>query len=274
MEPQTWAFSLAAVALVSLISLIGAAIGMRWLSRHAVVLTLVAVAAGALLGDSIIHLLPEATELWDGFGVPMATLVIAGFVLFFLLETVLRHSHAHGEHGLDNPHAHNGAHAGHAHGHDAAHGAGRRVAVFGWTNLAGDALHNFIDGVIIAAAFAHDAWLGVATTVAVALHEIPQELGDFAVLVKAGIAPRKALLYNLASAVTAFAGAVLFLLLAFETEALERYALPITAGGFLYIAAADLIPELHHHTGDRHSGLILAGFLGGLGLMFALLGLE
>lgn len=271
MDASTWAYSLAAVAIVSLISLVGAAMGLRLLSRHSVVLTLVAVAAGALLGDSILHLLPEASELWDGFGVPLGALVIAGFVLFFLLETVLRYGHAHGEHGADNPHAHNGAHG---HGLAGAEHGPHRVAAFGWTNLAGDGLHNFIDGVIIAAAFAHDAWLGLATTVAVALHEIPQELGDFAVLLKAGVPPRKALLYNLASALIAFVGAILFLLLAFETEALEKYALPITAGGFLYIAAADLIPELHHHTGDRHSGLILTGFLGGLGLMFALLGLE
>ena len=268
-----WAYTLAAVGAVSLISLVGAAAGIRWFSRHSVILTLVAVAAGALLGDALLHLLPETAEHWGAFTLVPASLVIAGFLVFFLLETALRFGHAHGELALEEPHEHHmdGGHAHHAPELRPTKPATPRVKPFGWMNLAGDGLHNFIDGVIIAAAFLVDAPLGFATTIAVALHEIPQELGDFAVLLRAGFAPRRALMLNFASALTAVAGAVLFLLLPFDPATLERYALPVTAGGFLYIAAADLIPELHHHTGDRHSGLIVGGFLAGLGVMFALL---
>lgn len=279
MDPSVWLYTLAAVAVVSLMSLIGAAAGLRWFTRHSVVLTLVAVAAGALLGDALLHLLPEASELWGGFPLAMAVLVIGGFLVFFFLETVLRFGHAHGELALDDPHEHHPHHErAHAHSPSPAGMAktpapgASAVKPFGWMNLAGDGLHNFIDGVIIAAAFSTgDPALGIATAVAVALHEIPQELGDFAVLLRAGFSARKALWLNFASALTSVAGALLFLLLPFDSETLEKYALPVTAGGFLYIAAADLIPELHHHTGDRHSGLIVAGLLAGLAIMAALL---
>jgi len=265
-------YALAAVAGVSIVSLIGAAAGARWLERHAVVLAAVALAAGALLGDALLHLLPESSLLWGGFTLPMAALVVAGFLVFFLLETVLRYGHAHGESALAEAH-------GHHHAHDArsppagerrADGHGR-VKAFGWMNLVGDGLHNLIDGVVIAAAFLIDVPLGFATALAVALHEIPQELGDFAVLVRAGFSRRRALLFNFLSALVALAGALIFLLLPFDTELLEKYALPITAGGFIYIAAADLIPELHHHTGDRSAIYILMAFLAGLGIMAALL---
>ncbi len=265
---SVWIPTLLAVAAVSMVSLIGAAAGARFLTRHLVILTLVALAAGSLLGDALLHLLPEAAELWDGFTVPLAALVIAGFLAFFVMESVLRWKHAHGEVLEADAHSHDEA----AHGHHAKLATpAARVAPFAWMNLIGDGVHNFLDGVVIAAAFLVDVPLGIATTVAVALHEIPQELGDFAVLLRAGVPPRRALLYNFLSAVTAFLGAALFLILPLDQTSLERIALPVTAGGFLYIAAADLIPELHHHTGDRHVVLILAGLLGGIGIMFALL---
>jgi zinc and cadmium transporter len=257
-DPNVWAASLFAVIAVSGVSLVGIVVGRRWLQNHAVLLTLVALAAGALLGDALLHLLPEAAEKWGEFGVELATLVLAGFVAFFLMESVLRYGHAHGEKATD-------AHAGHSH----------QIQPFGWMNLASDGLHNFVDGVIIAAAFSTgDLVVGLAATIAVALHEIPQEIGDYAVLVRAGFARNRALLWNFASAAIAILGAILFLLLPFDPEALQRIALPVTAGGFIYIAAADLIPELHHHTGDRHSRLIIVGLLAGLGIMFGLLLLE
>lgn len=259
MDP--WLPTLAAVTAVSLVSLVGAAAGWRWLRSHTAILSLVAVAAGALLGDAFLHLLPESAELWDGVPLEMALLILGGFLVFFFLEVFLRLQHAHGEVLEDD----------HGHGHTGAHG---EVAPFGWMNLLGDGVHNFLDGLVLAAAFTQDLGLGLATTVAVVLHEIPQELGDFAVLLRSGMSRRRALLWNVATAFTSLAGAVLFLLLPFDVETLEKVALPLTAGGFLYIAAADLIPELHHHAGSRHARQIVAGVVLGILAMAALLLLE
>lgn len=252
-----------AVAAVSAISLVGAAAGWRFLRSHGAILGLVAVAAGALLGDAFLHLMPEAAEHWEGFPVQLALLLLGGFLVFFLLEVFLRAQHAHGE-AFD-------VEDGHGHAHADAHG---QVAPFGWMNLIGDGVHNFLDGAVIAATFSQDVALGVATTVAVVLHEIPQELGDFAVLLKSGMSRRRALMWNLATALTAFAGAGLFFLLPFPLETVEKWALPLTAGGFLYIAGADLVPELHHHAGDKHARGIVAGVLLGIVAMAALLLLE
>lgn len=256
-----------AVAVVSAISLVGAAAGWRFLRSHGAILALVALAAGALLGDAFLHLMPEAADHWGGFPVQVALLVLAGFLVFFLLEVFLRAQHAHGE-AFDTEHGHG---AGHDHGHPDAR---ERIAPFGWMNLIGDGVHNFLDGAVLAATFSQDLALGVATTVAVVLHEIPQELGDFAVLLKSGMSPRRALLWNLGTALTAFAGAGLFFLLPFPLETVERWALPLTAGGFLYIAGADLVPELHHHAGDRHARAIVAGVTLGILAMASLLLLE
>jgi zinc and cadmium transporter len=258
---QAWVAAFGAVTVVSLISLVGAAAGWRWLRSHGAILGLVAVAAGALLGDSFLHLLPEAAELWGGFPLDLSVLVLAGFMVFFLLEVFLRAQHAHGE-ALELEH-------GHAHGD--AHG---KVQPFGWMNLIGDGVHNFLDGAVLAAAFTVDFRLGLATTVAVVLHEIPQELGDFAVLLRSGMSRRRALAWNFATAVTSVAGAALFFALPFPLETVERWAIPLTAGGFLYIAAADLVPELHHHAGDRHAKAILLGVATGVAAMALLLFLE
>jgi zinc and cadmium transporter len=258
---DAWVSTLSAVAVVSLVSLVGAAAGWRWLKGHGAILGLVAVAAGALLGDAILHLLPEAAEHWGGFPLELSALLLGGFLVFFFLEVFLRAQHAHGE-ALELEHGH--AHAD-AHGH---------IAPFGWMNLIGDGVHNFLDGLVLAAAFTVDFRLGLATTVAVVLHEIPQELGDFAVLLRSGMPRRRALMWNFVTACTAVAGAVLFLVLPFDVEVLEKVALPMTAGGFLYIAAADLVPELHHHSGDRHARGIVAGVLLGILAMAALLLLE
>lgn len=272
---ESWVYAFGAVAVVSLISLVGAAVGWRWLRSHGSVLALVAVAAGALLGDAFLHLLPEAAELWDGFPLDLSVLILGGFMLFFLLEVFLRAQHAHGEafefdhgHGPAHDHGHGPGPGAHAH---AGHG---QVQPFGWMNLIGDGLHNFLDGAVLAAAFSVDVRLGLATTVAVVLHEIPQELGDFAVLLRSGMPRRRALMWNAATALTSFAGAALFFLLPFPLDTVERWAIPLTAGGFLYIAAADLVPELHHHAGDRHAKAILIGVAGGVAAMAALLLLE
>jgi zinc and cadmium transporter len=262
---MAWVPTLASVVLVSLVSLVGAFLLLtRGGRRHVVLLLMVAFAAGTLFGDAFLHLLPEAVAHSEqGFNLEVGLAILGGFVAFFLLEVGLRWRHSHGE--AADPHIPAVGHAGHAHD---------GVAPFAWTNLIGDALHNFVDGVLIATSYLVDFKLGIATTIAVAAHEIPQELGDFAVLLKAGIRPGRAILYNLGSALIAVLGAVLVLLLPLPSDVIEHWALPLIAGGFIYIAAADLIPELHHHLEGRYVPVILAGLLAGLGVMTGLLFLE
>lgn len=263
---DAWVYALAAVAVVSIVSLIGAlALSLPGLRSHRFLLILVALAAGTLVGDAFLHLIPEASHAWERAGLSaMGLWVIAGFLAFFVLEVVLRARHAHTELA--------GAEDGHAHGH--AHGHAEPVAPYAWANLVGDAVHNFLDGAVIATAFLVDVPLGIATTIAVVIHEIPQELGDFAVLLRAGMPVRRALLFNFASALLAVLGAVLVFILPVDTETLSTYGLPFIAGAFLYIAAADLIPELHHHSRGREALVILVSFIVGLALMFGILQLE
>lgn len=251
-----WPPTILSVIGVSLLGLLGAAVGAQRLKSHGLILGLVALAAGALMGDAVLHLLPESVGLWSGFPWQLSALVLGGFGLFFLLEVFLRLEHAHGE-AMEPSHGH--PDDGHAHA--------RPIAPFGWINLVGDVAHNFLDGAIIAASYSLDAAVGVATTVAVVLHEIPHELGNFAVLLRAGMTRRQALTMNFLTACVAIVGAVVFLLLPFPLPTVQRIALPLTAGGFVYVAAADLVPELHHHAGDRHARSILLAVAAGVAAM-------
>jgi zinc and cadmium transporter len=256
---EAWVWALASVIFVSLLSLVGVlGLAFRRVNSHGVMLFLVALAAGTLLGDSLLHIIPEAAAARGGITASMGALILAGFVVLFILEAGLRWRHSHAER-LDD------------HGHDHAHG---HVEPFGWLNLIGDGVHNLIDGAVIAAAYMVDVHVGLATTVAVAMHEIPQELGDFAVLVKAGMTPAKALLFNLASAGIALVGAGLVWVSGLSAEQLESVALPLIAGAFLYIAAADLVPELHHHSRGREVGAIMVALFLGIALMALLLQVE
>lgn len=270
MDP--WIASLLAVGAVSAVSLVGAAaLTLPGLRNHRFLLVLVAVAAGTLVGDSFFHLVPEAAHSWEATGLAnMGLVIVGGFLLFFALEVALRSRHAHLEMVDEAEHVHEHAHhAGHAHPEAKA-----RVAPFAWTNLVGDAVHNFLDGAVIATAFLVDTPIGIATTIAVLVHEVPQELGDFAVLLRAGLKPAKALLLNFASALLAALGAIVVLALPLDAATIEFYGLPLIAGAFLYIAAADLIPELHHHSKGRDAVTILLAFATGLALMYGVLALE
>lgn len=162
----------------------------------------------------------------------------------------------------------------HAHPEEASPRNETPVATYGYMNLAGDALHNFLDGIIIAASFLVSVPVGIATSIAVILHEVPQELADFAVLLRAGMRRGQALLWNFATALCAVMGAALVFLIPGATETVGVWAMPVIAGAFLYIAAADLVPELHHHTGDRHVWVIAAGVLLGIAAMLALTFIE
>jgi zinc and cadmium transporter len=198
------------------------------------------------MGGAFLHLLPEAAENLDNENVFLYTL--AGFFLFLLIEKTIHWRHCHKEHC--------------------------EIHTFAYMNLIGDSIHNFIDGLIMAAAFIASPGLGVASTIAIILHEIPQEIGDFGVLIYGGIKKKKALLYNFLTAVTAvFGGICGYYLLSF-TEAVSVFLLPVAAGGFLYIAASDLIPEIRKENDVKKSALNFSIILLGILAMYALKFLE
>lgn len=250
---MAWAQSLLSVALVSLASLVGlATLALDERRVRRLSLTLVSFAVGALLGDTFLHLLPEAYAPATATRVEPGVLVLTGVLLFFGVEKLLRHEHG----------------PLHRRAHPPAPGTRPELAVI---NLVGDGVHNFIDGALIAASCLVSPALGLTTTLAVLLHELPQELGDFGVLLHSGLSVRKALLFNLLSAGLALVGAIVTLLLgATLGTQLGHLLIPFTAGGFLYIAAADLIPELQHDRSLRGLGAQAAMMALGLGLMAAL----
>jgi len=238
-----WLNSLLAVFIISLISLVGIlTIYFQPQKLNKLLLPLVSFAAGALLGGVFIHLLPEIAEK-QGFNLTVSLLVLLGILLFFVLEKIVCWRHCHLPFSPSHPHS------------------------LGIMNLIGDSLHNFTDGVAIAAAFMVSSSLGLAAALAVGFHELPQELGDFSVLIYAGFSKTKALLFNFLSALTAVLGAVLTLVVGSKVHHLVGFFLPITAGGFLYIASADLIPELKKEQGIKKSFFQLASLLAGILIM-------
>ena len=233
---RIWVYTLISVTIVSLISLIGAAtLSLNPQNLKKIVLHMVSFAVGALFGDALIHLLPEAFETL-GVNLRTSFLVIFGLLIFFVLEKFLRWQHCHVPTSREHVHP---------------------VAVM---NIVGDAAHNFMDGVIIASSFLAGIPVGITTTLAVILHEIPQEIGDFGILIHKGMSPSQALMLNFLSALTSLAGAVLTLWLGATTEHFVQYLIPVTAGGFLYIAGSDLIPELHHHGEDDKPAIAVGQF--------------
>ena len=237
-----WAAALLSVLLISLLSLAGVftlSLGRARLERT--IFLLVAFAVGAMLGGALLHLIPESYEAL-GEGPLTGALVLAGVLSFFVLEKFLHWRHQHGA-----PEALDGA-TGHSHGHHHHHGPSGE-APFALINLVGTVAHNAIDGAIVAAAYLVSFQTGVVTTLAVMLHEIPQEIGNFGVLVYGGYPPRKALLYNFGAGLAGLLAAAVVLVVGREVDALAIWLLPITAGAFLYIAGSDLIPELNR----RHS---------------------
>ncbi|MGI9628641.1 MAG: ZIP family metal transporter [Longimicrobiales bacterium] len=242
-----WAQTLIAVVAVGAASLVGAVfLGKREDRLDTILMYLVSLSAGVLVGGAVLHLLPQAFANQKG---PLETPLyfLCGFLGFFFLERYLwrsHHDHSHFPHprSEEPDMASDHAHGGHSHNHgDQRHKPAAAMAIVG------GGFHNFIDGAVIAASFALDARLGWITTGAVLLHEIPREFGDFGILVHSGIAPRKALWLNALSGLGALAGAVLVLVIGARADGLANALVAITAGNFVYIAAANLIPEIHHH---------------------------
>jgi zinc and cadmium transporter len=199
---------------------------------------LVSLSVGVLLSTSLLHALPEAFESTANPKVLFATL-LAGLLAFFLLEkmAILRHSHHYEGDGHD-----------HEHGHD-AHEAGKS----GWMILIGDSLHNFTDGILIAAAFLADPKLGVITALAITAHEIPQEIGDFIVLLNAGLTKKRAYAYNLICSLMAVVGGLVGYYALGNGMDLIPYVLVLASSGFIYIAVSDLMPQMQRRATWRET---------------------
>jgi zinc and cadmium transporter len=234
--------------------LISATLTTQLLGR--MVKSLVSLSVGVLLGTALLNMLPEAFNSEADAKALFATL-LAGLLFFFLLEKAELYRHGHHHEG-DDPHHH------HHHGFDA-----EQAGHGGWSVLLGDSIHNFFDGLIIAAAFLADVQLGVITALAVMAHEIPQEVGDFIVLLNAGFSRAKALVFNALSGLAAVAGGIAGYFAVGPWEALFPYLIAFASASFLYVAVADLVPQLQRRLPWRDTLSQLAWIGAGLGLVFA-----
>jgi zinc and cadmium transporter len=211
-------------------------VGSRWIP------TVVSYAVGALLGVVFLDLLPHLFEQTKNTG-RVAAFLLVGILAFFLLEKLMLWRHHH--HTDDEP----GGQGSHAHYHAHEHDHGRS----GWMIVVGDSFHNFTDGVIIASAFLADYRLGVVTALAIIAHEIPQEIGDFLVLLHSGFDRRKALLMNGLSGLATLVGALIAYFAFSQVRDLIPDILAVAAAGMIYVAVADLIPGLQRRTAPRES---------------------
>jgi zinc and cadmium transporter len=229
--------------LMSVIALVGSlTLLLKQSTLERMILPLVAFAAGSLLGGAFFHMLPAATQ-----GMPDVVLVyswtVAGFSVFFALEQLLHWHHCH-----------------------RASSSCRQPLTY--LILIGDGLHNFLGGLGVGGVFLLDARLGIAAWLAAAAHEVPQELGDFGVLIHGGWSRRKALLFNLLSGVTFLIGGITAWVASTTLDI--SFLVPFAAGNFIYIGASDLVPEVNKHRSAGTNVLLFASFVGGLGLLWAI----
>lgn len=238
MQPLWWI--LGSVGVVSVFSLVGAVTLLFTAARVRLILyVLVAFSAGGMMGGAFFHLLPESLEHTPSL--PVFVTLLVGFSLFFILERLILWHHCHDDVCKVHP--------------------------FTYLNLVGDGVHNFIDGFVIAAAYLIDVHVGIVTTLAIVLHEIPQELGDFGVLIYGGFKPRRALFMNFVTALLAIAGALTGYFMSHFMAPVMPYILPFAAGNFIYIAGSDLVPELHKEPKLSKALLAFFVFIAGLVLM-------
>lgn len=246
---SNFGYALLSIIIVSLISFIGIiTIFFRKNVLEKLVMILVSLAAGALLGGAFFHLLPESVEE----GGPVFLMVLLGIILFFVIEIYLYWYHCHAGHIHEHKHKSHKCH----------------IRPIGYLNLIGDGVHNFIDGVIVATAFIVNLELGIITALAVIFHEIPQELGDFGVLVYSGFSKYNALFFNFLSALTAVLGVILTYVFVSKIHGLTMYLVPFAAGGFIYIAMTDLMAELKEEENLKRATLQLLIFSVGILLMW------
>lgn len=227
------------VSLVSLIGIFSLLFKEAWLKK--ILVLLIGFAAGGLIGGAFLHLLPEALEQAESHII--FSYLILGFVFFFILEKYLYWRHCH-----------NGTCG---------------IHTFTYLNLIGDGIHNFTDGLVIGASFIISIQFGTITALVIIFHEIPQEIGDFAVLIYGGFSRIKALFCNFIIALTCVLGTIAGYVTAVNMQNFSAFLLPFTAGGFIYIAACDLVPELHKQPELKKSAYSMLAFL--CGILFILL---
>jgi len=246
-----WIFALISVLIISAVSLIG--ILTLWLSdkkTKKIFVYLVSFAVGGLFGDAFLHLIPEAMREVSNH-TTAALFILTGILSSFAVERFLQWRHCHIPTSKEHPHT------------------------FAYMNLFGDSVHNFIDGLIVGGSYLVSIPIGVSTTIAVIFHEIPQELGDFSVLVYGGIQKRRALMFNFLTALTAIVGAIVALVLGSSLEGFIPLLVPFAAGNFIYIAGSDLIPELRRDTTElKKAALQMTALILGVIPMLLLLLLE
>jgi zinc and cadmium transporter len=228
-----------AVSLISLIGIFSLLLKDKLLDK--ILVLLIGFAAGGLIGGAFLHLMPEALEQTESRAV--FSYLILGFISFFILEKYLHWRHCHK--GVC------------------------KIHTFTYMNLIGDGIHNFTDGLVIGTSFIVSVKFGIITTLMIILHEVPQEIGDFAILVYGGFSKFKALYYNFVIALTCILGTVVGYLISVNIKEFSGFLLPFTAGGFVYIAACDLVPELHKQPELKESALSMLAFI--CGILFILL---
>ena len=238
-------YALIAAFIVSLLAFIGlTTLALKDKLLKKILIYLVSFSAGGLMGGAFFHLLPESIE--EGLEPLIIFIyVLVGFCLFFLIERFLRWHHCHDKECTSPRH-------------------------LGYINLIGDGVHNLTDGIIIITSFLVNPSLGMAVTLSIIFHEVPQELGDFGVLLYAGIKKKKALFLNYLVATFVILGVIIGYFLIHWIEGLTAFLVPAAAGGFIYIAATDLIPELQKVIKLKHSILSFFVFILALALMLGL----
>jgi len=239
------------VIIVSLISLVGVlAFSLKEEKLKKMLVYFVSFSAGGLFGHAFIHMIPEAVGE-NGFGLGVSLYILIGIVTSFVVEKLLQWRHCHIPTSEEHPHS------------------------FAYMNLFGDAVHNFIDGLIIGGSYLASIPLGVATTLAVVFHEIPQEIGDFGVLMYGGFNRSRAIFFNFSTALTAIFGTIVALSVGFLIQDFIPFLIPFAAGNFIYIAGSDLIPELRKEEPRLlKSALQLTAFVLGVLILFSLVLLE
>ena len=242
----TWFAALGSVIAVCLVSLIGLiTFAVRPQHLRTTIFVMVSLAVGGMFGDAFIHLIPQSFA--DAAHSAMASMcILAGILLFFLLEKFLLWRHEHVPHYEEC------------------------IQPVGYVSIVAEGLHNFIDGMLIAASYLVSLPIGLATTFAVLLHEIPHEIGNFGVLLHAGFSKPKAFWANFLSASAAIVGAITALLIGEHLPRFPAVMVPLTAGGFIYIAGSDLVPELHKERDPVRSAIQMIAIGFGVGLMLLL----
>lgn len=227
----------------SLIGVFSLSLSKKFLNK--IIIGIISLSAGTLLGGAMLHLLPEAVEEL-GSKTPFQ-IALASFIVFFLIEKLLRWHHCHSADCSDH-----------------------KTHLVGQLNLIGDFIHNFIDGLVIAATFITSPEIGIATAIAIAMHEIPQEIGDFGILIHSGFSKTKALIANFFVSFSVILGGIIGYYASEFSGQIIPYLLPFAAGGFLYIAAADLMPEIRKENRTKRVLFSLTAMLVGIGIMYLL----